>query len=241
MIRKKILVFALVSLCSGAHANVAKDASRVAAGAAIGAAGMAAAQATFNAAKAFVYQDSTFLPGIDYRLMRLSALVGATVGLCKTTYIRTLRAQYNMWFSRSSNQLIALAMNDYSSDAELVNTLERYCIGYDYPLVTAKRELSSILAHMNSAACLIEQALEDIDQDSLRAEELNDWLTEIYITRTHIAYAVDAIDKDSRILSLMDAQHKADQVRNKKDETNAIWFDLLTHTAISVTKAANSK
>lgn len=237
MIRKKILVFALVSLCSGAHANVVKDAQRVALGAGIGAAGIAAAQATLNAAKSFIYQDSQLFPCIDYRLTRLWALLGATVGLCKTTYIRTLRAQYDMWFSYTQNELITLATHDYASDAQLVNALERYCIGYDYPLVAAKRELSFILEHMNSAARLIEQVLKDIDQDSLRAEELQDWVTEIYISRAHIAYAVDAIDKDPRILTLMDAQHKADQVRNKAAQANALWLDALAHTAV----AANSK
>jgi|GEM_PF-3103218 hypothetical protein len=228
MIRNHLLIVTLVTLCSGAHANIAKDTSRVAVGAGIGAAGFAALQATFNAAMAFVYQDSKLFPGIDYRLVRLSAVIGGTVGLWKTTYARTLRAQWNIWWSRSSKEFIALTMNDYESDAQLVNALERYCVGHTYPLVAAKRELSYILAHINDAACLIEETLEDIADDSLRAEELNDWLDEIYTMRAHIAYAVNAIDKDPRILTLMDAQ-------NRIDQTAALWADAVAHAAVATT------
>jgi hypothetical protein len=235
MIRKKLLALTLVTLCSVAHANVTKDASRVAVGAGIGAAAYVTAQATLNAAVAFVANDSKYFPGIiDDKLMRLSALIGGTVGLAKTTYVRTLRAQWHVWWSQSSNQLIALAMNDYASDAELVKVLERYCIGYTYPLVAAKRQLSSILADANNAARLIEKALEDIDQDSLRAEELNDWLDEIYIMRAYVAYAVDAIDKDPRILTLMDAQ-------NRIDQTNAIWADAFAHAAVATSNHCHNK
>jgi hypothetical protein len=228
MIRKKLLALTLVSLCSVAHANVTKDTGRVVTGATIGAAGMAALNAALNAAKAFVVQDSSVFPGIDYPLVRLSALIGGTVGLCKTTYVRTLRAQLNVWWSRNSRELIAITMNDYASDAQLVNALERYCIGHTYPLVAAKLGLSSILADANEAARLVESALEDIAQDSLRAEELNDWLDEIYTVRAHVAYAVNAIDKDPRILTLMDAQ-------NRIDQTSALWADAIAHAAVAAT------
>jgi hypothetical protein len=235
MVRKHLLALSLVTLCSGAHASIAKDTSRVVVGAGVGAAGMATLQATWNAAAAFVVQDSTLFPGIDYTLVRGCGLMGATVGLLKTTYGRTLRAQWNVWWSKSNKELIALTMNEYESDAQLVNTLERYCIGHTYPLVAAKRELSFILAHVNAAARLIEDALEDIEEDSLRAEELNDWLDEIYAMRAHVGYAINAIDKDHRLITLMDAQ-------NRIDQTNALWADAIAHAAVAASNnRSNSK
>lgn len=229
MIRKHRVVLALVVLCSGAHANLKKDTSRVVTGAAIGAAGMAAAQAVLNAGKMLIWDgawDSNNFPGLNYQMVRVSAAFGAATGLLQTTYLRTLRAHWTMASVKSNQRLIDLTMNEYENDAALIAALERYCIGYTYPLVIAHRELAYLLECLNDAAWLIESALADIDQDSLRAEDLNDWLDEIYTMRTHVAYAVGAIDKDPRILTLIDAQ-------NRIDQTNALWADAIAHVAIA--------
>lgn len=235
MIRKQLLSLAFVLLCSGAHASDIKDTGRIALGAGIGAAGIALVQVTLNAAEAFVENDSTLFPGaIDNKLIRFFALIGGTYGLLNTTYARTLRAQWNVWWSRSNKDIISLVADNYGTDAQvLITKLERHFMADSYPLVAAKRKLSMIFADASTAIQLIEAALEDIDQDSLRAEELNDWLDEVYATREFIAHALEVIDKDPRIMSLMDAQ-------NRIDQTNALWANALAHTAVAATNNCNN-
>jgi len=233
MVRTRILALALVSLCSGAHANVVKDTGRVFAGTAIGAAGMATAQAAYNAAKMLIWDgawDSKNFPGLDYQMMRVCAAVGGVTGLMQTTYGRTLRAQWKTWWW-TSRDLIAITMNEYGDETQLVDALEHYYLAHSYPLISAKRELASKLAYLHEAAQLIEKALADIAEDSLRAEELNDWLDEIYTTRAYVAHAAQAVERDPRLLALMDAQ-------NRLDQTNAMWADAIAHAAVA---ASNSR
>lgn len=235
MVRKQILALALVTLCSVAHASAVKDTSRVVTGTAIGAASMAAAQAAFNAGKMIIWDgawDSTKFPGLNYQMIRVCAAIGGTVGLMKTTYLRTLRAQWDVWWSNSSQRLINIAMREYETEEQLVAALEHYCAAYAYPLATAKLELSDKLSCLQDAADLIEKALEDIADDSLRAEELNDWLDEIYTMRAHVTYAIKAVEKDPRLLTLMEAQ-------NRIDQTNALWADALAQVAAAAIKSHN--
>ena len=203
MIRKQLLVLALISLCSGVHANVKKDTGRVIEGAVIGAAGMAAVQALCNASKMLIWDgtwDSNQFPGLQYQLIRLSAVIGGVVGLSKTTYGRTLRAQWNVWWSDSSRRLIEITMREHEDDEELIEALESFYTAYPYPLVAAKRDIAYKFLLLQEAAELIEKALEDIEEDSLRAEELNDWLDEIYTVRAHIMYAAHAIETRSSLI-----------------------------------------
>jgi hypothetical protein len=230
MIRKQILALALASLCSIAHASAVKDTGRVVTGTAIGAAGMAAAQAVCNAGKMIIWDgawDSENFPGLDYQMIRVSAAIGGTVGLMNTTYLRTLRAQWDLWWSSSSERLINIAMREYETEEELVAALENYFTAHAYPLVAAKRELSAKLVCLQDAADLIEKALEDIADDSLRAEKLNDWLDEIYTMRAYVTHALKAIEKDTRLLTLMEAQ-------NRIDQTNALWGDPVAQIAAAI-------
>lgn len=231
MIRKHIVVLVFVLLASNAHANLKKDTSRIAVGAGIGAAGFAALQATFNAARSFVEQDSSLFPGIDYQFVRLGSVVGGAIGLWDTTYMRTWRAHCNMACAKSNQSLINITMDYYESDAALVRALENYCVGCTYPLPAAQRELAYTLGFLNDAACLIEQALEDIDQDSLRAQGLNDWLDEIRTVCDRVAYAINTLNKDPRIFALIDAQ-------NRLDQTNALWADAIAQVAIAASNLA---
>lgn len=237
MVRKHLLALSLVTLCSAAHANIAKDTSRVVAGTAIGAASVVALQATLKTAKMLIWdgkwvsKDFIVFNEDMNRLMRVCGAVGGVVGLMKTTYLRTLRAQWKVWWSDSSQRLLDITMNEYETEAQLVAALEHYFAAHSYPLVAARRALSDKHYYLQGAANLIEKALEDIADDSLRAEELNDWLDEIYTTRAHVAYAIKVVEKDPRLLALTDAQ-------NRLDQTGALWADATARVLAAVIKSS---
>jgi len=236
MIRQRILAIALISISSMqiANANIAKDTGRIVAGTAMGAAGYAAIATTLKAGMAFVTWKPMNITNLSPEATRFFALAGGTIGACTTTYGRTLRAQWDVWFWQSSKELIAITMNEYENDTQLVDALQHYYLAYSYPLVAAKRALSGKLSCLNSAASLIEAALEDIDENSIRADELNDWLDEIYTIRAYVAHAAKVVEKDPRLHAMMEAQNRIDQTQAAKSDANAHWADALGRIVAAV-------
>jgi hypothetical protein len=211
-----------------AQANVVKDTGRVVAGVVVGGAAGAAASATvntiFNLGSSFIKSGKFVLGEIDDVNMRLFGVLGAaagfTTGLATTTYGRVLRAQCTLWAETNKN-LITITMGYYETDAELVNALEQYYLAHPYPLVSAKRGLSQTLCGLTRAASLITAALEDISDDSSRAAELNEWLNDIYTKRAYVIHAASVIERDPRLISLLNEQAKLDLVAAQQSLANA--------------------
>lgn len=222
MVRSQILAFALISACGMqmTQAGQIKDASIVAmrdTGRVVGytAAGAAIYAATNTLLHSiamlvirgeFCLKDLTPTPAF-YLGTRVCAAMGATAGLGSTTYGRTLRAQWNLWWW-TSKDLVAIAMDEYENDAALVSAIEQYYLNNTFPLISAKISLANKLSDLQHAAELVQDALEDLEEESLRAQELDAWLDEIYTMRAYVVHAANAIEKDPRLPAVLEAFNK---------------------------------
>ncbi len=216
MVRSRFLTLTLISLCSVqiAQGALLKDTGRVIGGTAAGAACYGAVCATANAAKMLIW-DGTFdasklvsFSPEHLRAYRASAAAGFLIGSATTTYGRSLRAQWILWWF-TSKDLIAIVSAEYEDDAQLTAALEKYYLSsVVYPLVGAKIVLSNNLNSLTQAAELIEAALEDLSHDAERARSYNAWLDDVYAIRAHIMYAANVIENDPRLPAMLDANTK---------------------------------
>ncbi len=206
MIRSRTLIMVVMAAFSmhKVHASVTGDLTHLAAG--IGAvSGCKVAQQLFeNRAINF-----TNLKGIITNQSTLMA--GAILGFPFTTYGRTLRAQLNL--SMLDEKLMSVVIDYYASDADFTQALEQYCIRSKFPLMQAYEKLASQHYYLVTAGDLLESVLEDIAEDSDRAEAIEDSLTDIYAMRASIEYALNMIRNDAQWSAQLVGKNAEDMTR----------------------------
>lgn len=135
-----------------------------------------------------------------------TVLAGIAVSLPFSTYGRSLRAQWNLWWW-TNEKLLAVAMEDYDTDAQLVDALSRYYACSKYSLIEAHEELASKCWYLERAISLIEAVIDDLPEDSDRAEECEEWLDDVCALRDRVQHALTAIAKDPRWVELLKAKN----------------------------------
>ncbi len=236
--RNAIMVLVCAASMQTAHARstdtAALDIARVIGGAAASGAAFIGAEAILHGIGKFIFEgelldwDDLTTHGKEYYMLRRAFVVlGAAIGLGSTTYGRTLSAEWSLCWWRSKD-LVAITMAEYSNDAQLINRLERYYLSSPFPLITAKVELAHKINALAYAANAIEDALNDIAQDSARAQSLRARLTEIYAMHTCVARAAMIVENDPRLPAMLEAQNRRNEANAQMLAANAKMIAALT-------------
>lgn len=139
-------------------------------------------------------------------------VAGAALAFPFTTYGRSLRAQWDLWFW-FNQKLVAITMADYDNDDQLCDALVKYYVYSKYPLLDAHTALGWKHYYLDWAASTIEAARDDMSDGSARAQDFDKWLEEVFAMRDAVAHAVAVIVKDSRWSQTLQAQNMANMAQ----------------------------
>jgi len=98
-------------------------------------------------------------------------------------------------------------MSNYENNAQLIDAIEQYYVTDRYALVKAHTALSWKYYYLDTAAEMLEDAIAELSEDSVRAQKLGKWLDEIYAMHERIFYVLRIITKDPRWVGMVQAKN----------------------------------
>lgn len=193
---------AMKVMCAGllvahiAHANTAKDVTRMSIGVGAGLAVGYGLQALNNPDLiALGIMDPQVIPGL--------AAVGALCGAWFTSYGKMLRAQ--LYLSNVDQQLMDFVtqLTYGKTPEEVVEEMQNYYVNTAYPLITAVETLAKQDNYLGAGIELLQLVVDSMPDDSPRKAELTTWLNNVTIVQTCVIYVLTIIQKDSRYAQML--------------------------------------
>jgi hypothetical protein len=167
-------------------------------------------------------------------------VAGAALAFPFTTYGRSLRAQWDLWFW-FNQKLVAITMADYDNDDQLCDALVKYYVYSKYPLLDAHTALGWKHYYLDWAASTIEAARNDMSDGSARAQDFDKWFEEVSAMRDAVAHAVAVIIRNPQWSQTLQVQNMANMAQAIQAQAQVMAAQAMVRPQVTVVYDKNNK
>jgi hypothetical protein len=200
MVRSKVLAlsFACALSMPATQAGFTEDIAKLTAGAAAGY-GIGYGIDAWLTSSSGHPQNPLFIP--------MATLAGIAVSLPFTSYVRYMRAQWNLRYV--NNQLMNIVKNNQNNPAELIKAIDTHYVKSHYSLLNAFDDLCDNDAYLAAAEDLFKLVENSFLNNAKCTAYIKTTLLEIAQLRALIAPALVAIKQDPRCIAMFAAREAA--------------------------------